>query len=299
MIYCIFDSDFMQQLNSTQMKKRTFLSSAYFLGIALFIMAMVINSCAGKTNSEDAEKKKKIFNPMVKEAIEKEVEEFVSPLPNSFEVTQMLNNIGISYILGLSNPVTNVDRYFTEKSKALNLGVYGADLSYASTYHMKQDVMLYLEATKKLTDDLEISSAFNETLVESIEKTLDNKEELIEIITNSFNNTYDFLYQNGKASLSLLVISGSWIEGLFLTTHVSANVYHNYEIVKIIHGQKESLKKLLDILNEYKEDQIIQEFLNDLTPLKEIYDSIGETLTEEQVNEISTAVETLREKIVA
>lgn len=281
------------------MKKCTLLSPAYFLGIGIFIIALVLNSCAGKTTGDDAEKKKGLFKPMVKDAIEKEVEEFVSPLPNSFEITQMLNNIGISYILGLSNPVANVDRYFTEKSKALNLGVYGADLSYASTYHMKQDVMLYLEATKKLTDDLEISSAFNETLVENIEKTLDNKEELIEIITNSFNDTYDFLYQNGKASLSLLVIGGSWIEGLFLTTHVSANVYHNYEIVKIIHGQKESLQKLMDILGEYKEDQIIQEFLDDLAPLREIYDSIGETLTEEQVNEISTEVETLREKIVA
>ena len=281
------------------MKKRTLLSSAYFVGIIIFIIALVLNSCVGKTSGDDAEKKKGLFKPMVKEAIEKEVEEFVSPLPNSFEITQMLNNIGISYILGLSNPVANVDRYFTEKSKALNLGVYGADLSYASTYHMKQDVMLYLEATKKLSDDLEISSAFNETLVESIEKTLDNKEELIEIITNSFNNTYDFLYQNGKASLSLLVIAGSWIEGLFLTTHVSANVYHNYEIVKIIHGQKESLRKLIDILEEYKDDQIIQEFLNELVPLKEIYDTIGETLTEDQVNEISTAVETLRDKIVA
>lgn len=279
------------------MKKRTSFSSIYLPGILIIILALALNSCGGKSSSEDA--KKSLFKPMVKDVIEKEVEEFVSPIPSSFEITQMLNDIGISYILGISNPVSNVDRYFTEKSKALNLGVYGADLSYASTYHMKQEVMLYLEATKKLTDDLEISSAFNETLVESIEKTLDDKEELIEIITNSFTETYDFLYKNGKASLSLLVIGGSWVEGLFLTSHVSANVYHNYEIVKIIHGQKKSLEKLINILEEYQENQVIKEFLDDLSPLREIYDSIGDTLTEEQVNKISTAVETLREKIIA
>jgi len=281
------------------MKKRTLISSAYFYGTILLIVAMGLNGCVGKSNSEDTEKKKSLFKPLVKDAIEDEVEEFVSPLPSSLEITQMLNDVGISYILGLSNPVNNVDRYFTEKSKALNLGVYGADLSYASTYHMKQDVMLYLEATKKLTDDLEISSAFNEKLVESIEKTLDDKEELVQIISDSFTDTYDFLYKNGKASLSLLVIGGSWIEALFLTTHVSANVYHNYEIVKIILGQKESLEKLLDILEDYNGDQIVQEFIDDLDPLKVIYDSIGETLTEDQVNAISVAVETLREKIVS
>jgi len=280
------------------MKKSTSFSSLSFSGILLLLLIILLTSCRGKTPGEDAENKKERFQPMVKDAIEKEVEEFIAPLPSSFEVTQMLNDIGISYILGISNSVNNVDRYFTERSKALNLGVYGADLAYASTYHMKQEVMLYLEATKKLTDELQISSAFNETLVESIEKQLDDKEELIQIITNSFNDTYDFLNRNGKASLSLLVIGGSWIEGLFLTTHVSANVYHNYDIVKIIHEQKEPLEQLITLLEEYQDEQIIQEFIDDLTPLKEIYDSIGETLNEEQVNNISSAVETLREEII-
>ncbi len=281
------------------MKKYSSFSCLYFSGIILIISVVLFAGCKGKTTGDDTKPPKERFQPMVKDAIEKEVEEFISPLPNSFEVTQMLNDLGISYILGLSNSVSNVDRYFTERSKALNLGVYGADLAYASTYHMKQDVMLYLEATKKLTDELQISTAFNETLVESIEKQLDDKEELIKIITDSFNETYDFLNRNGKASLSLLVVGGSWVEGLFLTTHVSANVYHNYDIVKIIHGQKEPLEKLISVLEEYQDEQIIQEFINDLSPLKGIYDSIGDSLTEDQVNDISSAVETLREKIIA
>ncbi len=280
------------------MKKYSSFSFLYFSGIILTVSMVLLTGCKGKTTGDDATTKKERFQPMVKEAIEKEVEQFISPLPNSFEVTQMLNDIGISYILGLSNQVENVDRYFTERSKALNLGVYGADLAYASTYHMKQDVMLYLEATKKLTDELQISTAFNETLVESIEKQLDDKEELIEIITNSFNETYDFLNRNGKASLSLLVVGGSWVEGLFLTTHVSANVYHNYDIVKIIHGQKEPLEQLITVLEEYQEEEIIREFIDDLTPLKEIYDSIGDSLNEEQVNAISAEVEKLREKLI-
>lgn len=280
------------------MKKPSSISFLYFSGTLLIGIVLLFAGCRGKTTDDDTLKKER-FQPMVKEAIEKEVEEFISPLPNSFEVTQMLNDIGISYILGLSNPASNVDRYFTERSKALNLGVYGADLAYASTYHMKQDVMLYLEATKKLTEELQISTAFNETLVESIEKQLDDKEELIEIITQSFNETYDFLNRNGKASLSLLVIGGSWIEGLFLTTHVSANVYHNYDIVKIIHEQKEPLEKLINVLEEYQAEKIIQDFIDELQPLKAVYDSIGESLTEDQVNEISSAVEAIREKIIA
>ncbi|MCK4466301.1 MAG: hypothetical protein KAU83_11375, partial [Bacteroidales bacterium] len=232
-------------------------------------------------------------------AIEKKVEEIVYPLPTSFEVTNMLNDIGIPYIIGISNPVENADRYFTEKSKALNLGVYGADLSYASTYHMKQDVMLFLEASKKLTDDLEISAVYDEELIKKVEENINNKEELVDIITNSFYEVYEYLQKNDRANLSLVIVVGSWIEALYLTTHVSTSVYHNYNIVKIIHEQKSSLNNLINILQEYKDDKAIFELLQDLDPIKKVYDSIDESLTQEQVEAIILAIESVRDKIVS
>ncbi|UCG26672.1 MAG: hypothetical protein JSV24_06735 [Bacteroidales bacterium] len=280
------------------MKKYSIIITKYFSLCLIVILFLALGGCKSSPSKEETAKNKNLFEPLVKDAIEEEVEEFISPLPSSFEVTEMLNDIGISYILGISNSVDNVDRYFTERSKALNLGVYSADLSYASTYQMKQEVMLILEAAKKLTDDLEISTTFNETLVEEIEKNLDNKDALVDIITDSFNDTYNFLNKNDKGGLSLLIVAGSWVEALFLTTHVSANVYHNYEIVKIIYDQKVSLEKLISLMEGFNEDPYLKDFLEEIAPLREIYDTIDETLTEDQVNQISATVEALREKII-
>ena len=79
-----------------------------------------------------------------KEEIEQKVREIIYPLPTAFEVTEMINKIEASYIIGLSNETSNVDKYFTDKDQAINLGIYAADLSYASLYNMKQYTIMYM-----------------------------------------------------------------------------------------------------------------------------------------------------------
>jgi hypothetical protein len=264
----------------------------------LILLALVVGFAACKP----VDKKKgdqQTVKPLLKKAIESEIKDVVYPLPTTFELTSMLNRIGADYILGLSNSTENADKYFTEKARALNLGVYSADLSYASTYNRKQETMLFLKASKTLIDNLEITSAYNETLVEEVEKNLDDKDQLVKVITNSFYDTYEFLNKNGKANLSLLVVTGSFVEGLYIATHISENTYANPEIVQVIFDQKESLEKLIDVLKPEEKDPNVAALLKDLTGLKASYDKVVDgKMTEEQLNEIITSAAKLRESIV-
>lgn len=147
----------------------------------LLSVALVFPACQSGKKKENGDKEQKTATePRIeKEKIEKDVKEFVYPLPTSFEVTEMLNRIGAAYILTLSNSVDNVDKYLTEKKQALNLGVYGADLSYASTYNQKQQTMDYMEASRKLIDALNISGALPSDIIEQIEQNQDNKDKLV------------------------------------------------------------------------------------------------------------------------
>ena len=104
------------------------------------------------------------------------------PIPTSFEIMKMINEAGASYIFTLSNLADNVDQYITSKEKALNLGVYGADLSYAITCGMKQETMLYFEASTKLITEMGISTAFNVNYVQRIEDNMDDKDSLISVL---------------------------------------------------------------------------------------------------------------------
>jgi hypothetical protein len=221
------------------------------------------------------------------------------PIPTSFEVVKLLNSAGASYILSISNPVENVDKYIPAKSKALNLGIYGADLSYASTYQMKQETMNYLKVSKKLIDELQITSAFNVEFAQRVEKNIDNKDSLIHIISDSFYDTYEFLVNNGKDNTSLFVMTGSWIEGLYITTQMAVISKDNNDILKIIANQKEPLAKLMELLQPYSADKDISEIIAALKPLSDIFSTIGvDKITPEQFENINKTVSQIRNSFI-
>lgn len=280
------------------MKNNRFFSvSGLILG--LVVIALTFASC--KLSTKEGDEQDAIESPYdEKRALDQEVSEFIYPLPDSYEVTEMLNRIGIPYMLGTSNTVENVNRYFTAKSKAYNIGVYGSDLSYASTYQMTQETMLYLEAVNQLGSDLGISSIYNEDLLNRIDKNVNQKDSLIEIISTTIYETYDYLNKNGKADLSILMVAGGWVEAMYLTTNVSANVHNNPEIIKIIYSQKSGLDKLIDIVEDRKDNPDVKELLDDLQPIKEAFNAVtSENMTAEQVTALSLAIEKLRTKLIA
>ncbi|MDI9538767.1 MAG: hypothetical protein QM223_05125 [Bacteroidota bacterium] len=234
-----------------------------------------------------------------KTTVEEKVREFVYPLPTAFEVTEMLNRIGAAYILTLSNPVSNVERYLTEKSKALNLGIYSADLSYASAYNQKQSVIDYMDVSKKLIDALNISGAISQDVIEQVEANQDNKDELVNIITNTFYDTYEYLNQANRGSVSLLVLAGTWVEGLYIVTHITENVYYNKEMVTIIMKQKASLDTLMELMQVAKDDPAVAETISELLPLYNTYLAVeNDAITEAQVLFITKEIYRVRNKMV-
>ncbi len=264
---------------------------------ALFIAGTIIlASC----NSQGKSKKESKTPDIKKENVEKEVREFVYPLPTSFEVTEMLNRIEAAFILSLSNPVTNVDKYFTEKSQALNLGIYSADLSYASTYNQKQETVDFMNASTHLIEKLDITAALKENLLTEIEQNLENKDQLVKIITDSFYDTYEYLNKNDRTAVSMLVLAGSWTEALYISTHISEDTFNNKEMVKIIMEQKEPLNKMMDLLEQHATNEDVKSVMDDLKILHDIYNSVDAgSISEDQLQAIKNNVAKLREKFVA
>lgn len=264
--------------------------SIYGLSLAL---AFAVTSCGGgqqaSTEAQDEN--------LPKDSLVKEVTKY--PLPTAFEVTNLLNKAGAGFILSISNPTTNVDKYFTEKSKAINLGVYGADLAYASTYQMKQETMNYLKVSKKLIDELQISTEFNTTFADRVEKNIDNQDSLINVISDSFFKTYEFLTNNGKDNLSLLVMSGSWVEGLYITTEIEKTSKNHQDIVKIIVNQNNSLTKLIELLDKNKTNADVAEMLVKLQTISDAFKTVqGDKVDPKSINNLSTVVGKIRNEMV-
>ena len=269
--------------------------------IAIFSAAIFLLStpaCKNKNTSGDADANKQAIELTdSRDEVIQEISDY--PLPTSFEVTKLLIEAGAGYILDLSNNVNNVDKYLNLKSKALNLGVYGADLSYAATYNQTQETMQYLEASAKLIDELQIASGFNKTLVKRVDENLDNIDSLIVIISDSFYDTYKYLASNEQDDLSILVMAGSWIEALYISTQISIISMDNESIVDIIADQNTSLEKLIEVMEPIKDSDMAANIYEGLTDLHELYKGVNGKMSPEQLESLVVKTEVLRSSIVS
>ncbi len=262
----------------------------------VFITSFVFVSC--KNRKKDQGQKEIQIDEIVE--LDKEIEKAVYPLPTSAEVIKMLTELEVGYIIGLSNPLENAANYITSKSQAINLGIYGADLSYATLYNMNQDVINYLDVIRKLSNSLKISKIYSKALYEEIKNSYDNRDHLVSLLTSAFNDTYSYLTDNDQQSLALLVVAGAWVEGMYITTNISESVYHVEGIVKVLLEQKESFELFLKIAGPYSDDPVVKEMLDLLQPVKQVYEGVeDDSLTLKNVEDITEAVASVRDILIS
>ena len=220
------------------------------------------------------------------------------PLPTSYEITNLIYEAGAGYILSLSNDAQKASDYITQSDKALNLGIYGADLCYASTYMMKQRVLNYLEATKILIDELGINTKFNLNYAERVENNLNDRDSIIQIVEASFFDTWDHMVSNEQDILARLMVSGSWIEGMYITTNIAKSSRDNTTFLEILATQSGSLNKLVSLLEPVQDTSDISMIYQNLVEIQGIYEGIGETMTTDQLDMITSKISELRNSLV-
>ncbi len=265
-------------------------------GIITILMITFITQTSCKNRSAVKQQQKTEKDQV--ESIEKKIGENVYPLPTSAEVIKMLTNLEVGYIIGISNPVANTKKYFQNTARAINTGVYGADLSYATLYNMQQQVIDNLEAIRSLTTELNMSKIYDASLYDSIKKNFDQRDELVRILTSAFNDTYAYLADNDQQTLALLVVGGAWVEGMYLTTHVSEAAYQVAGISRVLLEQKKSFDIYIEITKPYVNDPSISDFLKKLEPIKKVYEGLSTSLTEQNIKDITEAISGIRGKIV-
>jgi hypothetical protein len=261
----------------------------------LFIGMIGLSSCKNRTtqNQKDIVEQEQI------KTIETEIQENVYPLPTSATVMKMLTDLEVGYVIGITNQVENSKKYITSKSRSVNLGAYGADLSYVTLYNIQQDVINYLNAIRVLANELNMSQVYNDQLYENVKQNFDNRDELVKILTQAFNDTYAIMRDNDQQTLALLVVGGAWIEGMHLTVNVSESAFDAEGFSKLLLEQKKSFELLLDLTKPYADDAMIADFLVELEPVKQVYASIGTSLTLDEIRRIKVAIEGVRAKIVS
>jgi len=275
----------------------------YFL--ALVLAVGMITSCASdKNKSKDSDEMVTIDSLEIDEQLiqdVKTVKEIFYSLPSPLETAMILKQAGAKYNEELLNPTKNVSRYVTNKSMAINLGIYTTDLSYASLFDQTQATISYMNASKKMAEGLGILNAIDDDIIERLEANINNRDVIMDIISETIMNSSSFFEENDRQAMSVIVLVGGWIEGLYIATNLVGPDadFNKNELINRIVDQKLTLNTVTSLLEENSDNEDVQSVMSNVNELKAIYDKIDvKTSKIEPVTDEETKVTTLKSETV-
>lgn len=219
-------------------------------------------------------------------------------VPSPVQTALLIKELNIPFNEKLLNPNENISNYSKMNSKALNLGIYGADLGYVTLYDQNAKAISYLSTVESLAKDLGISGAFDKTFLERFEANSDNEDSMLVILTDAFRKGDNFLKENERKNTSALILTGGWLESM----HFATKLYQESKEEKIltrIGEQKQSLETIIELLEKYNEDGESDAIIADFKNLNESFQKISVTYEYvEPVTDEDNKVTTIKNKMV-
>lgn len=220
-------------------------------------------------------------------------------IPSRDVLLDLIKQANTEYNVAYLNNPDEVSKYFLESSRALNLGVYGADLNVASIYDQTQESMLFFKCVNVIAKTIGVSNSFDENMGDRMQANQANRDSTLNIISQAFKSADNTLQKNGRPGTSSLLVAGAWIEGLYVACQ-TAKESKNEAIIKEIFNQKESLNNLIELIEVSKVSNEATYVLTDLQSIKKTLDSKSDKMfTVDALKELDAQITEIRTKIVS
>jgi len=219
--------------------------------------------------------------------------EYTVPTPSDLFLA--LQNIGSEAKFNFLNDPAKVSNYGDKKSRALNFGVYFADLSYASSFNYGPELFNYIKVVDDLSDELNIRSAMDEALKDRIQAHISagTVDSIVSISANTYYEAYEYLDKNERGGTLRMIVAGGWIEGLYLLTNMVETYDAADPIVEEIANQSLTVESIMGFLNVFGEsDADVEEVMSELSDIEELFMGLeyAEGTTEATVNDSGVTV---------
>lgn len=213
-------------------------------------------------------------------------------IPSPVQTSMLIKETGAKYNNGMLNTAKNAEKYTTKYKKALNVGVYGADVGYVTLYDNSQDALGYMKAVRKLSDELGILGAFDEKTVNRFQENLGKKDSMLAMVGDAYRASDAFLKDNDRKDIGVLILAGGWIETLYFTTTI-AQSSNNPRVMERLGEQKYTLDNLIKALNPYRGQEEVAALLDQLYELAYDFDAVAVEYkyvkpTTDEANKITT-----------
>lgn len=188
------------------------------------------------------------------------------------EASRVFSQIGAVFDISILNPVNNVDNYVSSQKRAINLGIYGADLSFCRMFGQTQESLNYMSAIYKLSERLGIPADLISENQRKLEKHISNPDSLFDIASRIYVAADKHLKEAERASAAALILTGGWVEAMYIATFFYNPENPDQDLIDQIALQKYSLNRLITHLGNLYEEPEVAKYLLMLRQLKRVYD---------------------------
>jgi hypothetical protein len=195
--------------------------------------------------------------------------------PSPMETASLIKRSGAHFHADALNPANQSAQYSTSDRQAINLGIYGADLSYSTIFEENSTCIEYLEAIRSLSASLGVNDVLNADVMKSVEENRNDRQMLIRIVSETFYDLNERLKFNGQEDLAGLVVASGWIEGMYLATrHLDAAPA---ELKQRIAEQKLTLDDVMRLCRSYEQTAELSGLLNAMAPIEAAFANVTST----------------------
>ncbi len=240
-------------------------------------------------------------------ATDKEFDNVLESIPSPLEFSSLIQNSGAKFSETYLNKTENLGKYNSQYSKALNLGIYGADLGYINLYQKTYSSIDYLNTVFQLSTDLNIGEFFDFNTLKRLANNNKNLDSLVYITTKGFEKMHHHLKKTNNSQVSVLIMVGGWIEGLHLTSEIAkVNDGAASRALRLtVYDENVVLEDLLTLLSKFKSDPNITNLIASLENLKTTYASVSlsgknkeQSIPAKEFNKIAEEIKAVREKLI-
>ena len=245
------------------------------IGIIFSMSLLVLSSCGDSETEKSDINTNEVNNEDNNNIQDKPKVDHRLPAPSMF--FDVISRIGGEAREDLTNSIENVDKYTTADRKALNFGVYFADVAYLTSYETNTKTLSYLQGLKKMADDLSISAIFSDDLMQKMSSNNENLDSMSTYADEVYYYATSYLENEEKGDILSLMLIGGWIESMHIVTNLVDEYDQDNEIISEIASQKVYLESILEHAIVYAEEsETIANWIDKLYELMEIFNESTE-----------------------
>lgn len=246
--------------------------------ISLLVISLLVFAC--KSGGPKSDTGLDVPDTVLNEGLvisEEVMQDIVQNISSPVEMAALVKSLDANYSGKYLASTENVDDLTTSYQQAFYLGIYAADLGYLNIYNKTNTVLDYISAIKTLADGIRVGQFFDFTTLKRLAQSSQNLDSLMYISVHSFNQMDKYLRTDNRGNLSTLMLTGIWIEGLYLATQVAKAAPHP-ELSERIGEQKIIMENLMLILENYKGDKQFTTLIEEIKSLKSEYNGVTITI---------------------